>query len=238
MKLFIAGTNSNSKLVLDNPPKYVLESFYYIKEWQLQLIKKCDMFLLDSGAFTFMNSTKKQVDWKSYIDKYIKFIDENDIKYFFELDIDVVVGYENVKKIREYIEEKTGKQCIPVWHKSRGKEEFIKMCQEYKYAAIGGIVTKEIKPDEYKYFEWFIKTANRYGCKIHGLGLTSKHIETYGFYSVDSTTWTQAARFGELSIFDGKKMVRITNKSSRGKPGILELNYKQWLKYQKYLERF
>ena len=29
-----------------------------------------------------------------------------------------------VKEIRKKIEEKTGKKCIPVWHKSRGIEEF------------------------------------------------------------------------------------------------------------------
>ena len=48
-----------------------------------------------------------------------------------------------------------------VWHKSRGKDYWLKMIKEYDYVAIGGIVTKEIKPSEYKYFHWFIRQATK-----------------------------------------------------------------------------
>ena len=50
-----------------------------------------------------------------------------------------------LKKIRTKLEKGTNKKCIPVWHLSRGFDEFIKHTQEYDYIAIGGIVTKEIK---------------------------------------------------------------------------------------------
>ena len=58
---------------------------YYLSE-------DCKMFLLDSGAFTFMNSNKKNEDIKSYLDSYIDFINKYDIKYFFELDLIQLVG--------------------------------------------------------------------------------------------------------------------------------------------------
>ena len=74
MKLFIAGTNAYSFIATKYPPKYVLESFYYIREWQLEYLHKWDMFLLDSGAFTFMNSCKGKVDFNDYLEKYIDFI--------------------------------------------------------------------------------------------------------------------------------------------------------------------
>lgn len=240
MKLFIAGTAGDNKLILKNRPKYILESFYYITEWQKELIQKCDMFLLDSGAFTFMSNSKKAIDWNAYIDDYIKFINENDVKYFFELDIDKIVGYENVKAIRKYIEQRTNKKTIPVWHRSRGLEEWKKLTKEYDYVAIGGFAIKDITRNEYKFIPELLKIAKNNNCKVHGLGFTGKHIETYGFYSVDSTTWLQARRFGELSRFDGKKMVRVRkdNKTKKGKPEILEYNLKEWLKYQEYLERF
>lgn len=240
MKLFIAGTAGDYKLILKNRPKYVLESFYYVSEWQKELIQKCDMFLLDSGAFTFMSNTKKKIDWKDYIDKYIDFINENDIKYFFELDIDKIVGYDNVKAIRKYIEQRTNKKTIPVWHRSRGLEEWKRLTEEYDYVAIGGFAIKDITRNEYRFIPELLKIARKNNCRVHGLGFTAKHIETYGFFSVDSTTWLQARRFGELSRFDGKKMVRVTkdNKTKKGKPEILEYNLKEWLKYQEYLERF
>ena len=61
MKIFIAGTSSHEKIVKKNMPiSFVLESFYYWKDWQDALLKTCDDFLLDSGAFTFMQSSKKK----------------------------------------------------------------------------------------------------------------------------------------------------------------------------------
>lgn len=139
-------------------PKYILESFYYVKPWQLQKIHEWDMFLLDSGAFTFLSSQKgNSVDWKEYVKNYADFIIKNKIENFFELDIDPVIGYDNVLKIRRYLENRTGKKCIPVWHRSRGKEDFLRMCDEYDYVAVGGIVSREILPKEYNIFTYLIK---------------------------------------------------------------------------------
>ena len=132
MKVFLASTSDKSFISNITDSKYILESFYYFQEWQILLIKKCEMFLLDSGAFTFMNSQKGKIDFNEYLTRYINFINKYDIKYFFELDVDSIVGYEKVKQLRKRLENETGKKCIPVWHKSRGKEEYLKMCEEYE----------------------------------------------------------------------------------------------------------
>ncbi len=245
MNLCIAGsscvTEKNRKLFDEN--SILLESFYYIKEWQIPIIRKCKFFLLDSGAFTFMNNSKTKVNWKEYIDRYIKFINDYDIKYFFELDVDSVLGYENVKKIRHYIEEKTGKKAIPVWHKARGKEEWLKLCDEYDYVAIGGIVTREIKPSEYKYFTWFINEAHKRGCKVHGLGFTNlSGLKQYKFDSVDSTSWKSGNRFGTLYLYENGNLKQV--KKPEGMRMITGDKYSfierfvlvEWLKYQRYAE--
>ena len=134
MKMFMAGTmygNQSNAIVnldidLQKHRPYILESFYYADEVTEKLIPYFGDFLLDSGAFTFMQNKKKgNIDWHAYIDNYVDFINRNNVKHFFELDIDSIVGYEKVKEIRKYIEQKTNKKCIPVWHKSRGKDEFI-----------------------------------------------------------------------------------------------------------------
>lgn len=219
---------------------YVLESFYYIQDWQLKMIHKWDMFLLDSGAFTFMLNTKINLDWKEYLDKYIAFINQHNVKYFFELDIDSVVGYEKVKQMRVYLEKKTKKKCIPVWHKSRGIEEYKRLCKEYDYIAIGGIVSKEIKPSEYSYLAKLIKLAKQYGTKVHGLGFTNKNAYNYGFYSVDSTNWLSSSRFGGVEYFDGKQMVKVPTPKGKA-PVYYKIRDKfvlaEWIKYQKYLDR-
>lgn len=247
MKLCIAGSSAITAPNRDmfNEDSILLESFYYIDQWQIPIIQKCKFFLLDSGAFTFMNGSKGKVNWKEYIDKYIKFINDYDIKYFFELDVDSVLGYKNVKKIRHYIEEKTGKKCIPVWHKSRGKEEWLKLCDEYDYVAIGGIVTREIKPSEHKYFTWFINEAHKRGCKVHGLGFTNlEGMKLYKFDSVDSTSWKSGNRFGTLYVYQQGTLKRITKppgmrmitgeKYSHVERFVLQ----EWLKFQKYAELY
>jgi hypothetical protein len=237
MKVFLAGQSSYLDLDWEKC-KYNLESFWYFKPEQEKYLKKWKMFLLDSGAFTFMSGTGK-TNFDEYLTKYIEFINKYDIKYFFELDVDSVVGYEKVKEYRKRLEKETGKKCIPVWHKSRGKYEFLRLCENYKYIAIGGIVTKEIKPDEYKYFSWFIDEAHKRNCKIHGLGFTkTKQLEKTKFDSVDSTTWNRG-RFGDLYIFDNGKMKTKKKKGTRLKDGKKANAFclEQWIKYQHYADK-
>ena len=239
MKLFLAGTGCRPQLFKKHRPLYVLESFFYIKPFQLELLDSWKGFLLDSGAFTFMNNAKSRVGFSEYVDKYIKFINEHDIKHFFELDIDSVVGYQEVLQIRNKIEQQTMKKCIPVWHKSRGKEEFKRMCEEYDYVALGGLAIKEIKKSEYDFLYWFTDYAHRHNCKIHGLGFTGQNAFKYGFDTVDSTGWQGSSRFGRIDIFDGKKIVKV--KTPEGKKPVHylirdEFVFGEWIKYQKYLD--
>lgn len=237
MKVFLAASSSHKRLTQIGESMYMLESFYYVQEWQIPMIRSCKMFLLDSGAFTFMSSAKA-ANFDDYLTRYIDFINKYDIKFFFELDVDSVVGYEKVKEYRRRLEEGTRKKCIPVWHKSRGKAEFLKMCDEYDYVAIGGIVTKEITKEQYPFFTWFISEAHKRGCKIHGLGFTSvADLPKYHFDSVDSTSWKSGNRFGQLHFFDGETIRTQTQKGKRaiGKK-IDENNLCEWLKFQKYAE--
>ena len=242
MKVFLASTSDKTFIKNISDCQYILESFYYFQEWQVGLIKKAKMFLLDSGAFTFMSNVKKgKIDWKDYIDRYIAFINKHDIKYFFELDIDCIVGYNNVLKIRKYIEEKTGKKCIPVWHHNRGKEEFIKMCKEYDYVAIGGLVAGggEYSKKYWKFFSWFISTAHKYGAKIHALGFTGVDgMQKYHFDSVDSTAWKSGGRFGQLHLFEDGKIKTITQKHRRAiYKKIDQNNFDEWVKFQRYADK-
>jgi hypothetical protein len=218
----------------------ILESFYYMDEWIERAIPMLKNFMLDSGAFTFMTSHTGNIDWNDYLEKYAAFVKKNDVKLFCELDIDSVVGYETVLKMRRFLERETGKQPIPVWHKSRGKEEFLRMCDEYKYVAIGGIVSKEIARQEYKYFPWFIDEAHKRGAKIHGLGFTSlEGVQKYRFDSVDSTSWTTGNRFGIVYRFNGKTMEKFAKQEGQrlaDSRAVAIHNFNEWAKFQRYAE--
>lgn len=128
-----------------------------------------------------------------------------------ELDIDKLVGYDKVKKIRKYLEEETGSQCIPVWHTNRGLDDFKRMCDEYKFVAIGGI-RQEIGRKRYSLLQHFIDEAHKRGAKVHGLGFTRVReivANQCMFDTVDSTTWLNGVKFFTLQKFDGKKLVTV-----------------------------
>lgn len=224
---------------------YILESFFYADADTERLLPYFDDFLLDSGAFTFMQGRGGNPDFDDYVERYADFINRNKIEKFFELDIDSVVGYDRVKIIRAKLERLTGKQSIPVWHKSRGKDEYIGACKDYPYVAIGGLVDGA-KKGEYarqlwKYFPWFINTAHENGAKIHALGFTSlEGIRKYHFDSVDSTAWTTGNRFGYLYWFDGytiqKKDAPKGYRIGNSRAAALN-NYVEWIKFQQYADK-
>lgn len=219
---------------------YILESFYYVDSDTERLLPYFGDFLLDSGAFTFMENSKVRVDWDEYIERYAGFIKRNKIAKYFELDIDKVVGYDKVIEYRHKLEKLTGTRCIPVWHKSRGIDEYYRMCQEYDYAAIGGIVSREIRPENYGALPKLITEAHRRKCKIHGLGFTALNwLPRCHFDSVDSTAWTTGNRFGYVYKFNGKTMIKVdcpAGKRLSDPRTVALINYNEWIKFQKYAE--
>lgn len=246
LRIFLAGTYSRSwclqkyiEKAKDNLCPYTLESFFYMNEDIKRLIPHMSDFLLDSGAFTFMTQNK-DVNFDEYLERYADFIKTNKIQKFFELDIDSIVGYEKVKEYRLRLEKLTERPCIPVWHKSRGIDEFYRICDEYNYIAVGGLAIKEIKQNEYKYLPMLIKEAHKRKTKVHGLGFSWFNLlPKYHFDSVDSTTWTTGNRFGYIHFFDGKTIKKINaptgHKLSDARLVALN-NYMEWVKFQKYAE--
>lgn len=259
MRLFLAGQNgmhrilseqweSNTDFVLPNGyddtirnyRPYILESFFYVDEDTERLLPHFGDFLLDSGAFTFMQNNGGTPNWDEYIERYAAFINRNHIDKFFELDIDSVVGYERVKDLRRKLERLTCHPVIPVWHVSRGVEEYRRMCDEYDYVAIGGIVSKEIPKEKYGAFPMLINEAHKRRAKVHGLGFTYLALlEKYHFDSVDSTSWTIGNRFGYLYWFDGRTMQRKSTPHGHriGNSRLAAVNnYMEWIKYQMYAD--
>ncbi|HRH40412.1 MAG TPA: hypothetical protein PKY82_02120 [Pyrinomonadaceae bacterium] len=245
MRVFLAGLccSDIQKWYLKDPvyPKYVLESFYYLEPWLFAMPGfEIENFLMDSGAYTFMAQKKKEkVDWDKYVEKYAETIVKRKIKYFFELDIDNLVGLSEVERLREKLELLTGKKSIPVWHRSRGKQYWLDMIANYQYVAIGGIVTKEIRQKEHPVFSWFLEQAREKNTKVHGLGYTNADgLTKYRFYSVDSTSWI-GGRFAILYSFNGERIKQIRNPPNSRMLTYKRVdthNMKEWIKFQKYAD--
>ena len=252
MKIYLAGVapwrGGQDKLydeAYQTLHPYILESFYYADADTERLIPYFGDFMLDSGAFTFMGGFKfidnsKGEAFDEWIERYADFIVRNNVEKFFELDIDSVTGYEKVLEYRRQLERLTQRQCIPVWHSTRGRDEYIRMCEEYPYVALGGIVGGEWRGSAEKTIPWFIKEAHKRGAKVHGLGYTKLDgLKKYHFDSVDSTSWTAGNRFGHIWKFDGQTMVKkgVPKGHRIVKPREAALNnFIEWTKFQQYAE--
>lgn len=248
MKIYHAGSGSamahallksNKEIDLSMASRVnVLMSFYYPSDWQTKNIHNFKSFMLDSGAFSFVYGAKKSVDMSTYFDRYKRYVKENNVPLFFELDIDELVGYDKVLEYRANLEKYVGRRCIPVWHTNRGKNEWLRMCDEYDYVAIGGIADKGRKSIE-KYIPWFTKEAHKRGAKVHGLGYTSlSNLPRMMFDSVDSSSWLYGNIGAYVYIWDGREMKKVgVPKGKKMKThDVLRHNFIQWVKMAEYLE--
>ena len=251
MDIYLAGEHpvKNGNYATQTGHK-ILESFYYAKDNQNlpKIIPHLGGFLLDSGAFTFLQGNGGSINWDTYTEQYAEYINRYRVNLFFELDIDSIVGLQEVERLRKKLERLTGKQPIPVWHINRGKDYFLnQMCGEYPYVALGGIVGAKKGGAQYEQYQaafpWFIREAHKRGVKIHGLGFTSlTMLRTYHFDSVDSTAWLYGNRAGYLYQFDP----RTGNMGKRQAPPGHRLksreaamyNFLEWIKFQKYAEKY
>lgn len=243
MKIFLSGLESSEKNIIDifiqkrEKIPYILASYYYARKKE-NLIKKMlvvsDNIIIDSGAHSFQKG--KKVNYEIYTREYadwIKKIDCNKIVGYFEMDIDNIIGYDKVLKLRKILESASNK-IIPVWHKNRGLEEFKKMCKDYqnKVIAITGFKNEDIKDNQYL---MFLKYAKKYNCKVHCLGMTRMNIlSKVPFDFADSSTWKQAGNYGEYRQFENGKIVINKCKGKYKTAELDKMNFIEFLKMQKY----
>lgn len=247
MKLYLAGEHTVKNGTTANwSGLKILESYVYAKDNKQfnQLINGNVDLLMDSGAFTYMNGNGGKVNWDTYIEQYAEFINKHDIKLFFELDIDSIVGIKEVERLRNKLETLTNKKCIPCWHKNRGLEYWKQMCRDYDYVAVG-TTNEGLKSDNttrqklMAIMPGLIKIAKDNKAKIHGLGFTNLDgLEKYKFDSVDSTAWLYGNRSGIIYKFNGRSIIKI-KKPSGTRLNAKEVainNFNEWVKFQKYAE--
>ena len=251
MKIFLAGSGylfSSPEVINNSKPAFVLQSYWYLRNFSRKeelmkyyLSEDCKMFLLDSGAFTFMNSNKNE-DIKSYLDSYIDFINKYDIKYFFELDLYTIIGIEETYKMTAYLEARTNKKSIPVFHKCLGLKRWREMCKDYNYVAIGASgLTQECKwVKNEKILNQMISIAHSSVAKIHGLGYTRlKNLNnpTVKFDTVDSSSVCSGSRFGTSYYLKNgciySKKLKRSGKRIKDLKIIDDHNMEIWCTFQK-----
>ena len=224
---------------------YILETYHELKNKKDLSFIQPDYFLLDSGAYTYMRGNggdQSKTNWDQYIEEYAQFILKNNIKYFFELDIDSLIGYQNVLKLTEKLNNLVGIKCIPVWHKSRGLQAWKDMLDQYDYVSLSasgnnGSSEWTRTPAGIKIMHELNLMALKKGVKVHALGYTKIPVlKQIKFHSCDSTSWTFSLRSGSAHQFKNGSIVRIPKpEGTNCNTAIVSLySYNEWKKLQQH----
>lgn len=187
--------------------RYALESYHYIhkQKYVEQLREDNTKVFLDSGAFSAFSKGIK-VDLRAYCD-YIRrnhdIIERSDgVLLASVLDGigDPLLTYQNQLSM-----EANGVTPLPCFHYGEDERYLEFYLSRYPYITLGGMVPVA----NAQLYHWLDRLWERYLCdgsgrprvKVHGFGLTSFDlIRRYPWYSVDSSTWVQAAAMGGVHL--------------------------------------
>lgn len=187
----------------------VLVAYPYFDDKILSLLRSRDhsdlRIIVDSGAFTAWN-TDRTID----LDSYCRFLDSiSCLRPFHAVQLDVVgdpdASWKNYLKMRE-----RGYDVMPVFTRGEFLDRLDLMYQHTDYVMFGGLVGGRKNKN---YVKWFLeKNAGRKG---HWLGFVNMDfIKCFRPESVDSSSWMSAARYGNVSFYDGGGNLTLMKRSS------------------------
>lgn len=225
MKLFIAGAESKQVRVCNgiaNSPAMLL-SYYHLagKQHRVPIDFKTEYhsykkgntsFIMDSGLFTMMfgagsKETYEVKHLEEYTERYLANVKEmNYTDYIVEMDVHKLFGLQQLAKFRKrFVNNYPIEKTIFVWHIEEDIKGWEKMCSTYPYVAISVPELRIVL--ERKYLKGFIQKMIAKALKInpqikiHLLGCTSHTLLSQpGYYSADSTSWMQAAKYGTFKV--------------------------------------
>lgn len=222
----------------------ILHSFAYNNDFCSSLYEYCGCLMLDSGAFTIMNSDKNNFNPMEYCKKYAEHIKKYKIKYFIELDIEGVYGFDVYKDCLHQLQDITGENPIYVFHKWRGLNYFHEIIKKCDYIALGDVSVGRGSRKIYDYFPYFLNKAHENNCKVHGLAFTDLNSLSYmDFDSVDSSSWKSGDIFAHPFRFDGHKVNQYNCKRNSERKldkgsVVQEHDFLEWKKLSQYFEQF
>jgi hypothetical protein len=209
--------------------------------------------IIDCGAFTFMHLHKKVqsgsaiagdsseakkiagqgskvLQLEAYLRNYISWLEKNWslITYFIELDMQRMIGIEQVREWRKIFQKRgLGRKMWLVHHSGDSWEDFVRIIDESKVENGGSgmcaIEGKNMsKPEGFDYYR-FAKYAYDNRVAIHAFASTrADFLSQIPVTSSDSTSWLQGTQYGTTVVFDPIRGGVIsgsynTAKSVRGK---------------------
>lgn len=186
----------------------ILASFHYWRN--TKIVDALDgwrpLVFADSGAFSAKNAGA-DID----IDTYIAWLDLNRDSIDIACTLDVIGNPKATAKNTKILET-SGHNVVPVFHVGSSVRELHRLCERYPYVALGGMVGH--KASQGALLRWLLQSlliAREHGTVCHGFGITSMNsVAKLPLFSIDSTTWKNGVKYGELPLWhDMRGVVRV-----------------------------
>lgn len=203
-KYYVNDFTEMERAIADYAP-HVLESYHYVgaQKYVDEMRAAGAKVFLDSGAFSAF-SLGVEIDINAYCDYIIR---NRDILRVEDGAVmaSVLDGIGDPQKTWEnqvYME-RYGAAPLPCFHFGEDDRYLEHYVKHYPYITIGGMVRKKvddvIKWLDYIWPKFMLDGSGRPRLKVHAFGITTERImERYPWYSVDSSSWIQAASFGSI----------------------------------------
>ena len=190
----------------ERQPFKMLLSYHYYKNVNLdRLLSRfpaSPMVFADSGAYSaHTQGVEVKIDeyaawikkWKKYITTYV--------------NLDVIRDPEATAANQRYLE-RQGLTPIPVFHTGTDMKVLDELSEKYGYIALGGMVGVS-GPTVLKWSATCFKRVEKKDTVFHGFGQTRQDvIQQLPWFSVDSSSWTKAYRYGQLDCWTGRKFAK------------------------------
>lgn len=170
--------------------------------WLSPSLREKKLFI-DSGAFSAFTRGVK-IDIKEYCE-WLK-INLKEIEVYANLD--VIGDWKSSAKNQAFMESQ-GLKPLPTFHYQSPLNELERICKQYSYFALGGLVPLSKKrPTLMAWLDkCFAVIKKQWPKKIHCLGITAQPIlERYPFYSCDSTAAIMGGGMGRVMNFEQGKL--------------------------------
>ena len=236
MKLYMAGLYTNNVDIGGNiyrrlteveqkdrrEVRYNLESYHYLKSQpSLDRVRKDGTKLfMDSGAFSAFTSGV-DIDLKEYCNYLHKNEDIIEVASVLDGIGDPLKTYQN-----QLAMEQLGTKPLPCYHYGEDERYLDYYIANYEYITIGGMVpisTPQLRVWLDRIWnDHLIDGSGRPKVKVHGFGLTvPKLMYRYPWYSVDSSSWVQAAANGLIVLpWNGVKFTVSAASPARKKENV------------------
>lgn len=203
-KYYVQAFNDRERAVVDAVPN-VLESYHYVGQQRYvdEMRAAGARVFLDSGAFS-AHSLGVSIDIQQYCEYIIRNRDilrvEDGAVMASVLD---GIGDPQLTWQNQVYMEQHGAPPLPCFHFGEDERYLEYYVSRYPYITIGGMVRRRVD-DLIRWLDhiwprYMLDGSGRPRLKVHAFGITTERImERYPWYSVDSSSWIQAASFGSI----------------------------------------